>query len=131
MPRPYTRPMPRSWWLHHRAYFWFMMREFTAVFVAIYCVLLLLMIWWLKRSRTHGPETYDRLLDYLQSLPLLGFHFLAFVAAMFHTVTWFALVPKVMVVRIGEEKIPPFLLVAAHWLLWLVITAAILWLVFR
>lgn len=127
MPKPYTRPMPASWWLQKRAYFWFMIREFTAVFVGIYCVLLLVFLWKIKHG---GGAAYDDIVAKLQTPWSIAFHFIALVAAMYHTMTWFALVPKVMVVRMGEEKLPPVALVAAHWFLWLIVTAAIIWFVF-
>src|SRR5262245_31678043 len=110
MPKPYVRPVRATWWLRQRAYFWFMTRELTAVFVAVYFVLLLIILWRLKSP--NGGSAYDDILTWLQTSKVsLVFHFLAFVAAMYHTITWFALVPKVMVVRMGEEKLPPFLLV--------------------
>src|SRR5262245_7971808 len=64
MPKPYTRPMPAGWWLRKRAYFWFMMRELTAVFVAAYCVMLLYMLWKVKSG---GGVAYDDLLTCLQT----------------------------------------------------------------
>jgi fumarate reductase subunit C len=129
MPKPYVRPMPATWWLRNRAYFWFMMREFTAVFVAIYCVTLLIILWRIKRPM-HGGAAYDDILAGLQSPWSVALHFFALLAAMFHTVTWFALVPKVMVLRAGEDKVPPVLLVLAHWVLWVLVTVGIIWAAF-
>ena len=128
MPKPYVRKMPVTWWLKKRAYFWFMMRELTAVFTAIYCVMLLVMLFRMKGE--HGGARYDEFMASLQTPWSIGFHFIAFLAAMYHTVTWFALVPKALVVRMGEEKVPPFILVGAHWLAWAVVSALLLWLVF-
>ena len=128
MPKPYVRPMPATWWLRNRAYFRFMLRELTAVFVAVYCVILLVILWKLKRS---GGTVYDAILAPLQDWRSVLLHFIVLVAALYHTFTWFALVPKVMVVRFGEEKVPPFMLVAGHWLLWLLVTLGILWFVFK
>jgi succinate dehydrogenase subunit C len=130
MPKPYVRPMPATWWLRNRAYFWFMVRELTAVFVAAYCIWLLIVLWKIKSS-SRGGVAYDDILAWLQTPWSVAIHFIALIAAMYHAITWFALVPKVMVVRVGEEKVPPFLLVAAHWVLWSVITLAIIWFVFR
>jgi fumarate reductase subunit C len=106
-----------------------MMREFTAVFVAAYCVLLLLIVWHIKKS-SHPGVAYDDIMARLQTPWSVAFHFLALLAAMFHTVTWFALVPKVLVVRLGEDKLPPILLVLAHWALWLVVSATIVCVLF-
>jgi len=126
MPKPYMRKMPATWWLRKRAYFWFMMRELTAVFMGVYCVVLLVMLYRMKQG---GPQ-FDEFLAALQTPWSVGFHFIAFVAAMYHTVTWFALVPKALVLRMGEEKVPPIVLVGAHWLGWAVVSALLIWLVF-
>jgi fumarate reductase subunit C len=107
-----------------------MMRELTAVFVAIYCIALLIILWRIKSSN-QGGAVFDELLATLQTPWSVALHFLALIAAMYHKITWFALVPKVMVVRMGEEKLAPAWLVLAHWALWLVISAGILLFVFR
>jgi fumarate reductase subunit C len=127
MPKPYIRKMPATWWLRKRAYFWFMIRELTAVLMAVYCVILLLLLFSMKKQ---GGAAYDDFLALLQTAWSVGFHFIAFVAAMFHAVTWFALVPKALVIRMGEEKVPPFVLVGAHWLAWAVVSVLLVWLVF-
>lgn len=128
MPKPYTRKMPATWWLKKRAYFWFMIRELTAVLMAVYCVILLVMLWKIK----HGGEAYDLfLLDILQNQWSVGFHFILLVASLYHMVTWFALVPKALVIRLGEEKVPSFFLIGAHWLAWFVVSGLLLWVVFR
>ncbi len=126
MPKPYMRKMPATWWLTKRAYFWFMMRELTAVFVGAYCVLLLVLVWKLKQ----GSPAFGPVMDWLQTPWSIGFHFIALVAALYHALTWFALLPKVIVIRVGEEKLPPILLVGAHWLLWAIVTAGLVWIVF-
>ncbi len=128
MPKPYIRKMPATWWLQKRAYFWFMVRELTVVFMAVYCVVLLVLLYRLKQS---NASFYKFVGDVLQNPWSIGFHFLAFVAAMYHTITWFALVPKAMVIRMGEEKVPPFLLVGALWLAWVLITGLMIWLVLK
>ena len=127
MPKPYVRKMPATWWLQKPAYVKFMLRELTAVFVAAYCVLLLIALWKLK----HSPAAFDAFLSLLQTPWLIAFHAVAFLAAMYHTLTWFALVPKVLVVRVGEEKVSPVLLVASHWLLWLLVSIGLVWLAFK
>ena len=127
MPKPYIRKMPSTWWLQKRAYFWFMIRELTAVFMGAYCVVLLVLLFRLKQSN----PSFITLLAMLQTPWSITFHFLALVAAMFHTVTWFALVPKALVIRLGEEKVPPLVLVGAHWAAWVVLTAGMVWLALR
>ena len=126
MPKPYTRKMPATWWLQKQAYFWFMIRELTAVVMAVYCVVLLVMLYRLKQR----DGSIDELMTLLQTGWSVGLHFVAFLAAMYHTVTWFALVPKALVVRMGEEKVPPFVLIGSHWLAFAAISALLAWFVF-
>jgi hypothetical protein len=35
--RPYIRKVKRSWWLGHRRYVVYMVRELTSLFVGLYC----------------------------------------------------------------------------------------------
>ena len=50
---------------------------------------------------------------------------LALVAVLYHTVTWFSLLPKVAVIWRGEEKIPGSALIAANWAAWAVVSVVI------
>ena len=126
MPKPFNRKMPATWWLRNSSYFHFMLRELTAVMVGAYCIVLLVLLLRIKQ----GSGAFDDMLARLQTVPSIAFHFLAFVAAMYHTVTWFSLLPKVLVVWRGEEKLPGGVLVTLHWLAWLAITAFLILFVF-
>ena len=55
----------------------------------------------------------------------------ALVAALYHSITWFALSPKAMVVRLGEQRVPPRLVVGANYAAWIVVSAIIAWIVLR
>ncbi|MBI3468508.1 MAG: fumarate reductase subunit C [Planctomycetes bacterium] len=125
MPKPYVRKMAAGWWLKKRAYFYFMLRELTVVFIAAYCVLLLVMLWLLKQ----GPYEFDTLLDHFASPWAVGFHFIALVAALYHAFTWFNLAPQGIAVRLGEEKVPGVVIVASNYALWLIVSALLIWLV--
>jgi fumarate reductase subunit C len=126
MPKPYMRTMPKTWWLRKPSYFRFMLRELTAVFVALYCVMLMILLWRLKQ----GPDAYQETIYLLQTPGMVAFHFIAFVFSIYHSVTWFHLMPKVIVIRSGEEKVPGAFLVGAHYVGWLVVSALLIWLVF-
>jgi fumarate reductase subunit C len=54
---------------------------------------------------------------------------LAFV--LLHTVTWFGLAPRAMVVRLLGRRVPPRAILAGHYLLWLLLSAAVAWVVLR
>ena len=105
----------------------FMLRELTSVFVAAFLVFYLIQLSHLAK----GTEAYTAFLGRRASLGWMLFHGLAFVAALYHSITWFNLTPKVMVVRRGEEKVPPALIAGPHYAAWLAISVVILWIVLR
>lgn len=123
--KPYVRHYPNTWWLSRRPYFLFMVREFTAIFVGGYCVFLLYFIYKLSQ----GPNAYYWLLETLKSPVSVVLHIIAFIFAVYHSVTWFNLTPKIVILRIGEEKIPSFLIAGANFFAWVVISAILVWIV--
>jgi fumarate reductase subunit C len=123
--KTYMRPMPNTWWLRRGAYVFFMVREITSVFVAAYLVVFLVMI-----HRLHqGQAAYESFLATLKSPLAILFHVVALAFALFHTCTWFNLTPKALVVRMGEEKLPPAAIIVPNYLAWIVISLIICWFV--
>ena len=53
-PKWYRRPVSVWWWLHHRPYTTFVLRELTSVAVAFFAVVCL----WQVRALVQGPEAY-------------------------------------------------------------------------
>jgi fumarate reductase subunit C len=127
MTRSYIRAIPFTWWLRKRPYLLFMLRELTVVFIAAFLVLTLVELARLAR----GADAYQTLLDRLRSPGWVVFHLLALVAAVYHSVTWFNLAPKIMVVRIGEERLSPALVAAVNYGIWFVLSAGIAWITLR
>ncbi len=124
---PYHRPMPATWWLRNRAYLLFMVREFTSVFIAVYVILLLVMV----RRLTQGPEAYDAYLQFLATPGMLVFHIVALLFALFHTITWFNILPKVVVIRLGEERVPGWIVAGVNYAAWVIVSGLIAWFVLR
>ncbi len=123
----YRRPVPFAWWLRHRAYSLFVLRELTSVFVGGYALVLLLLV----RSLAAGPEAYQAFLAALRSPAALLFHAVAFVAAIYHSVTWFGLAPMAVALRVRGRRVPGALVVAANYAAWAVLSLAVAWLVLR
>ena len=124
---PYRRPMSSTWWLNKRNYLLFMLRELTSVFIAAFLVFYLVQLAHLAQ----GPESYAAFLAQRASFGWMFFHLLALVAALYHSITWFNLTPKVMVMRRGEERVPPVFIAGSNYLAWLAISVVILWIVLR
>ena len=60
------------------------------------------------------------------------FHGIVLSAALYHSITWFNLTPKVMPVRIGEDRVPgPLVAIGMGYLPWVVLSAVLLWGVLR
>lgn len=125
MSRPYHRPMPGNWWLTNRAYLVFMIRELTSVFIAIYLVLFLIMI----NRIAAGPDAYGDYLAFLATPGMLAFHAVALAAALFHSITWFSLAPKGLVVRLGDRRIPDAVIAGSNFAAWIIVSVLLAWIV--
>ena len=89
--RPYVRPMD-GWWLKNPYYVRYMSREATSLFVGVYALILLAgMV-----SLACGETAYNNWLMAMTNPVSIGFHLAALAAAIYHTITWFAVAPKVM-----------------------------------
>ena len=115
--------MGSDWWLKRPAYFLVMMRELTSVFIGAY---LLLFLWFLYVVG-QGQAAYEAHLNFLASPGMILFHLVTLAASLLHTITWFNLTPKAMVVRIGEDKLPAVMITAPNYVIWIALSAAILW----
>lgn len=124
---PYRRSMSATWWLTNRAYFLFMVRELTSVFIAAYLVLFLLVL----RKLALGRQAYEAYLQFLGRPGMLAFHVVALAAALFHSITWFNLTPNVLVVRVGEKRVPAVVVAGVNYAVWIVVSALLIWIVWR
>jgi fumarate reductase subunit C len=72
---------------------------------------------------------YGGIIDSLGSPLSIVLHIVALIFAIYHSVTWFNLTPQVLVLRIGEEKIPSFLISGANIVAWLLLSAVVAWII--
>jgi len=123
--KPYRYPVTATWWLKKRVYFLFIMRELTSVFIAVSLVLLLLLL----HKLTVGRAAYEAYLQFLATPGMIAFHVLAFVAAIYHSFTWFNLVPNILVVRVADARVPKSIVSGAHFMFWIVISIVVAWVI--
>jgi fumarate reductase subunit C len=123
----YHRPMSFWWWLERRAYFKFIVRELTCLFVGAFAVLTLLQV----RAIGGGPEEYAAFAAMLSSPAYVAFGAVAFLFVLFHAVTWFPLVPTTIVLRLGERRVPGSVIAGAHFAGWLVVSVVVAYIVLR
>lgn len=124
----YHRPQKWNWFLARPAYILFMIREITAVFVGAYLILLLVVL----SKLGNGEVAFAELLHTLRSPFWMALHAVALIAAIWHSITWFNLTPKVMPFFVGENRVAdPLVAIAMGYAPWIIVSAVILWGVMR
>jgi fumarate reductase subunit C len=126
-PQWYRPPVSRLWWVHRRSYLLFVLRELSSVFVAWFVAYLLLLIDAVNR----GSDAYRRFLDWAGSPAVVLLNFVALAFVVLHAVTWFNLAPRAIVIRLRGQRLPSWMVAAAHFTAWTVVSAVIAWIVFR
>ena len=116
--KEYIRPMPANWWMMKKTYVLFIVRELTCVFVGGYALFLLVLV-----ARRDEPQAF---VAWLNSPFLIVLQIIALPMVLYHSITWFNLTPKVMVVWRGEERVSPLLIAGANYVAWAIISIVIL-----
>ena len=101
-PKWYRRRVSVWWWLQSHSYTGFVLRELTSVSVALFALVTL----WQVRAMRRGPEAYDGFRGLARQPLFLVGHVVALLFVLFHSVTWFNLAPKAMVMGFGGRRCP-------------------------
>jgi fumarate reductase subunit C len=125
--RWYRPRIGRLWWLRRRSYLVFVLRELTSVFVAWFVVFLLL----LAHAISAGPAQYQRFLDLAGNPWMIALNVIALGFVVFHTITWFALAPQAIVVRLRGRRVPGRAILGLHYLAWLTVSGVLAWVILR
>ena len=112
------------WWTSRWANIKFISRELTSVFVAGYAVVLMFYI----RSILQGPEAFKEFSSVMRSPLVIVLHVIALSGLLFHSVTWFNLAPKAMVIKIGDKNVPGIVIALMNYGGWIVISFVLIWL---
>jgi fumarate reductase subunit C len=123
--RAFRQPITRYWWAKRRSYLLFMLREISCVFVAWFVVYLLLLV----HASSSGPDSYARFLDWTANPLVVLVNVVAFIFLLLHAVTWLNLAPRAIVPRIRGRRVPARAVLAGHYAAWLVVSAAVAWVV--
>ena len=101
--RPYVRSMD-GWWWRNPHFIRYMAREVTAVFIAAYAVALLVGLVRLSQ----GEAAYNGWLQYLKSPWMLWFHVIVLASFVYHTWSWFKIMPMTMpLMFFGGKRVRP------------------------
>ena len=126
-PRWYRKRVSTYWWLQRWEYLRFVLREVSSVFVALFVVTTLVQLYALSR----GPEAYAGLQTWLKNPFVIALNVVSFFFVVFHSITWFSLSARAMVVRIGGKRVSGALISGSNYAAWLVVSAVIAWFLLR
>jgi fumarate reductase subunit C len=126
-PKWHRRRVSVWWWLERWSYARFVLRELTSVSVALFALVTL----WQVRSLAAGPEAHARFQERLASPGFLALHAVGLVVVLFHSITWFNLAPRAMVVRIKGRRLPDWLVSGANYAGWLALSLVVAFFLLR
>ena len=126
-PKGYRVPMSTYWWLGRWPYLKFILREISSVFVAWFVIETLLQI----NALIEGPEAWIDMQDFFMNPVVIAVNVISLFFVVFHAITWFNLAPKAMAVRIGGKRVPGILIAGPQYVAWMVVSAAVAWLLLR
>jgi fumarate reductase subunit C len=126
-PKWYRTRVSTYWWSRRWTYLKFILRELSSIFVAYFVLLLLLHLGALWK----GEASYVGLQAWLRRPSVIALSGVSFLFVLFHTITWFNLAPKALPVRLGGKRVPDAVIAAPNYLVWLAVSAGIVWLVAR
>jgi fumarate reductase subunit C len=127
LPKSYRAPVSTYWWLTRWPYLKFILREGTSVFVAWIVIVTLLQIQALSR----GPADYAEFQNWLRNPFVLALNVVSLCFVIFHAVTWFNLAPKAMAIRLRGNRLPNLAISGPNYVAWVVISAAVAWILLR
>ncbi|HEU4934879.1 MAG TPA: hypothetical protein VFT39_00395 [Vicinamibacterales bacterium] len=125
-PRWHRTRVSTYWWLARGSYFLFILRELSSLAVAWFVVYLLMLI----SAVSKGNDAYQQLLHWSGTPFALFMNIGSFVFVVLHAVTWFNLAPQAMVVKVGSRRVPGFLIAGSNYAGWVVVSIAIVALLF-
>ena len=99
--RPYVRPMD-GWWKKNPFFVEYMVHEGTALFVAAYAAVLLFGLVRLSQ----GEAAWNGWVEALKSPLSIVFHLAILVAMLYHSWTWFKIMPRTLApIMVGGKRV--------------------------
>jgi fumarate reductase subunit C len=121
----YRRHINIFWWANRWIHIKFIARELTSVCVAVYVIVLLFFV----RAILAGQTSFEAFLEILRSPLVIALHILVLGGLVFHSITWFNLAPKAMVVKVGDKNVPGIVIALMNYAGWVVVSLLLIWLV--
>jgi len=115
--RTYRRPMSAGWWTTKRHYFWYMVREFTALPLALW---LLWLLYEIQRAGRGASGYYPP-----SSTPFVVFSAICLLFALYHSFTFLSLAGVILHFKVLDKPVPSRLIVLSQFGGWLVASVVI------
>ncbi len=126
-PRWYRRRVSVWWWLESWRYTKFVIRELTSLSVAFFALVTLGQV----SALAAGPSDYALFQHWLRTPLSILLHCVALFFIVYHTVTWFHLAPRAMVVRLRGKRLPDSAIILGNYLAWFVASGILAWFLLR
>jgi fumarate reductase subunit C len=110
--------MPSGWWLRKRHYFLYVVREFTALPMALWLLWLL----WDIKSAGAGPSKFEP----PTSLAFVIFSAVCLAFATYHSYTFLKLAGVIIHLKLFDKPVPPWVIVFTMFGLWALASIVIL-----
>ncbi len=124
-PRWYRSRVSTYWWIRRWKHFKFILRELTSIAVAYFVILMLLLL----GALSEGRAGYEAFLELMQTPVAIVINVIAFLFALYHTITWFNLAPSAMPIRVGGKRLPGWMVALPNYIAWLAVSAVVAWFV--
>ena len=117
--RVYRNSMGPTWWLRKGHYFWYVVREFTALPLAIW---LLLLLGEIKRAGDGAAAYHPH-----GSTLFIVFSVIAFIFAMYHSITFLSLAGVIIHMNVVDRQLPSWPIVWLMFIVWAIASYVILY----
>jgi fumarate reductase subunit C len=114
--RVYKPAMGTGWWTRKRHYFWYIVREFTALPMAVW------LLWFLIEIQRSGSVTTFRPGT---STAFVIFSVICLLFALYHSVTFLSLAGVIIHIKALDRPVPPRAIVLTMFGLWFVASIVI------
>lgn len=122
-PKLYFKRKPIFWWTKKWTHSRFILRELTSLGVAWFAVMLIFIV----RALKNGPEAFMLFETWISHPLVITLNILALVLVVYHSITWFNLAPKAIVIRIGINKVPAYVIAGLNYGAWVAFSIAIIY----
>ena len=106
--RTYRRTIPAGWWLRKRHYFFYVVREFTALPMAVW------LLWLLFEIRSADASGYSP----PRSTGFVIFSVVCLLFSTYHSYTFLKLAGVIMHLKVLDKPVPPRLIVFVMFFMW-------------